>query len=146
MGSTCIFCNIVAKQSPADVKFENEEIIIFKDISPVATHHYLSIPKNHIDNIKSLNTVYHEELLQRLIDEGKRVIVEQDGDLTDSLLGFHLPPFNTVGHLHLHLISPASSLSFKHRMMFKPNSYWFATADQIQERLHNLVESTKANV
>ena len=41
--------------------------------------------------------------------------------------GFHWPPFTTVNHLHLHVISPVQTMSFKKNMMFKPNSFWFVS-------------------
>ncbi|XP_050301278.1 adenosine 5'-monophosphoramidase HINT3-like [Anthonomus grandis grandis] len=135
MSSKCIFCDIVSKKSPADIKLENEEIIIFTDIKPVAKHHYLAIPKEHIENVNSLNTTEHVGLLDRLVSEGKRVIEEQGGDLNDMRLGFHLPPFNTVGHLHLHCISPASKFGLLHKGMFLPGSWWFATDEQIREKI-----------
>ncbi|XP_066260286.1 adenosine 5'-monophosphoramidase HINT3-like [Euwallacea similis] len=136
----CIFCKITQKNAPADIQFENPEIIIFKDIKPAAEHHYLAIPKEHIMNVNSLNTPDHKGLLERLISEGKKVIQEHGGNVNDLILGFHLPPFNTVDHLHLHLISPASSMSFLHKIMFMANSLWFATAEQIQRKLHKLIE------
>jgi hypothetical protein len=42
-------------------------------------------------------------------------------------LGFHYPPFNSVQHLHLHAISPASSMSFVSRLIFRPGSWWFVS-------------------
>lgn len=41
--------------------------------------------------------------------------------------GFHWPPFNTVDHLHLHVISPIEKMNVMKNMMFKPSSYWFVS-------------------
>jgi hypothetical protein len=41
--------------------------------------------------------------------------------------GFHYPPFNSIHHLHLHAISPASSMSFVSRLIFRPDSWWFVS-------------------
>lgn len=73
----------------------------------------------------------------KLISEGKKVLVEKGGDPNDVRLGFHLPPFNSVSHLHLHIISPESQLPFLSRWVFKPDSWWFATADQILEKINS---------
>lgn len=137
--ANCIFCKIVEKTSPSEIKFENDEILIFKDIKPAAKYHFLSIPKEHIVNVNSLTTSDHKRLLDTLMSEGKRILQEQGGDVNDCLLGFHLPPFNTVGHLHLHVIAPVSNLSFLQRWILKPNTWWFATAEQIQEKLGTLI-------
>lgn len=50
----CIFCKICKGKLPSDMLYQDDEIIIFKDISPVAKHHYLVVPKVHIKNTKSL--------------------------------------------------------------------------------------------
>lgn len=65
--------------------------------------------------------------MEKLINEGKRILVEKGADINDVLMGFHWPPFNTVNHLHLHLISPASQMGMLHRQMFRVNSLWFVT-------------------
>ncbi|MCL1919260.1 MAG: histidine triad nucleotide-binding protein [Peptococcaceae bacterium] len=44
----CIFCKIVRKEIPADVCYEDEHVIAFKDINPVAPVHILVVPKEHI--------------------------------------------------------------------------------------------------
>lgn len=74
--------------------------------------------------------------MERLIAEGRQVIEKAGGDLNDLRMGFHLPPFNSVGHVHLHLICPASNMSFIHRAMFKPNTWWFVEVSEIG---HNLL-------
>lgn len=63
--------------------------------------------------------------MEKLVNDGKRILSEKGVNMNDVLMGFHWPPFNTVSHLHLHLIAPASEMSFIHRQMFKPNSFWF---------------------
>lgn len=67
-------------------------------------------------------------LVEKLVAEGKRILQENGGNVDDLRLGFHWPPFNSVSHLHLHIISPASEMSLLQSIIFKPNSWWFATA------------------
>ncbi len=50
----CLFCRIVAQESPADVEYEDEHVLAFKDIYPKAPIHLLIVPKRHIDSIMSL--------------------------------------------------------------------------------------------
>lgn len=68
--------------------------------------------------------------MEKLVSIAKKVLQEKGCDLNDILLGFHLPPFNSVSHLHLHVIAPASELSFYQRAMFRENSWWFATVNK----------------
>ena len=47
----CLFCNIVAKTTPAQIIFENDHVVAFKDIRPVAPVHALVIPRQHIAGV-----------------------------------------------------------------------------------------------
>jgi histidine triad (HIT) family protein len=47
----CIFCKIVKKELPSTLAFENERIMVFKDIHPAAPVHLLIIPKKHIPTL-----------------------------------------------------------------------------------------------
>ena len=44
----CVYCKIINREVPADIVCEDDEIIVFKDIQPVAPTHLLLIPKKHI--------------------------------------------------------------------------------------------------
>jgi histidine triad (HIT) family protein len=47
----CLFCRIVARQVPADIEYEDDAVLAFKDIYPKAPVHVLIIPKRHISSI-----------------------------------------------------------------------------------------------
>jgi len=51
----CIFCKIINKEIPAQVVFEDDEILAFKDINPMAPIHILLIPKKHISDITQID-------------------------------------------------------------------------------------------
>ena len=55
----CLFCKIVKKEIPGNIVYEDEKILAFKDIHPVAPVHILVIPKKHID---SLNEMVEEDV------------------------------------------------------------------------------------
>ena len=48
---SCLFCNIVARAVPAQILLENEQVLAFQDIRPVAPVHALVIPKKHIAGV-----------------------------------------------------------------------------------------------
>ena len=54
--SDCIFCRIVARQTPADIEYEDDAVLAFKDLYPKAPVHVLIIPKRHISSIAQLET------------------------------------------------------------------------------------------
>ena len=103
--SDCIFCKIINKEIPSTIVYEDEKIIAFKDINPVAPVHVLVIPKKHITSLIELededkniigdiylviNKIAKE---QGIAEKGFRVIVNcgEDGG-------------QEVKHLHFHLI------------------------------------------
>lgn len=49
--SDCPFCRIIARQSPADVTYEDDAVLAFKDIYPKAPVHHLIVPKRHIASL-----------------------------------------------------------------------------------------------
>ena len=59
----CIFCKIVNKEIPAQIIYEDELIIAFNDISPVAPVHILVIPKKHIPNLLKLRKLPNNKIL-----------------------------------------------------------------------------------
>ena len=68
----CIFCKIVNKDIPAELIFEDEQIIAFNDINPQAPIHILIIPKEHF---ASLNDIPDEkkELLSHILLRARQI-------------------------------------------------------------------------
>ncbi|MFC2020787.1 histidine triad nucleotide-binding protein [Chloroflexota bacterium] len=50
----CVFCKIVAGEVPADIRYQDEELIAFPDINPIAPTHLLIIPRKHIPSLLDL--------------------------------------------------------------------------------------------
>lgn len=70
----------------------------------------------------------------------KRIMIElleknNQTNTSEILLGFHVPPFNSIKHLHLHGIAPTSGMNMIRRWTYRPDSYWFKTADTIIDSL-----------
>ncbi|TDH00407.1 hypothetical protein EPR50_G00188000 [Perca flavescens] len=50
----CPFCQIANNQTDAEILLSDHELLCFRDIKPSATHHYLVVPRTHINNCKTL--------------------------------------------------------------------------------------------
>ena len=99
----CIFCFLPQKR----ILFENDLIIIFEDINPIAKIHLLCIPKTHIKNINSL-TINDLNLLNEMKNNSLEYIMKHYNNISENniILGFHIPPFTSVNHLHMHCLVP----------------------------------------
>jgi histidine triad (HIT) family protein len=53
-GSDCLFCRIVARTTPAEIEYEDDAVLAFKDIYPKAPVHLLIVPKRHIASIMAM--------------------------------------------------------------------------------------------
>lgn len=101
-----IFSKIINKEIPADIVFESDIILAFKDINPQAPVHILIIPKIEIPKVIDLNGKEHAALLGEMIDAANKLA--KDMGIAED--GFRLV-FNCgdnggqeVHHLHLHLL------------------------------------------
>ncbi|KAL9911576.1 adenosine 5'-monophosphoramidase HINT3 isoform 2-T2 [Glossina fuscipes fuscipes] len=134
--ATCIFCDIISGKSPTTFEVETDDYVIFKDIKPASDHHYLAVPKRHTESVVAL-TKNDIEVVNTLESGMRKFLATKGIESNQTLLGFHMPPFITVKHLHLHGIAPRSNMSFLMRFIFKPHSAWFKLVDEAKEYLQN---------
>nr|XP_045601069.1 adenosine 5'-monophosphoramidase HINT3-like [Procambarus clarkii] len=82
-----------------------------------------------------VNSLLLESLLEKMVLVGKEVLIAQGGSPTAARMGFHWPPFHTVHHLHMHIIAPENEMGFIARGIFKTNSFWFVSPENVIQRL-----------
>jgi len=101
----CIFCKIVDKEVPADILYEDNNVIVFKDIKPKAPLHILIVPKKHIPSINHLE-LEDKELIGEMFLAAKKMAKKQGVAKTGYRLVFDTGKNagQTVDHLHLHLL------------------------------------------
>lgn len=105
MAEECVFCRIVAGELPAEIVYQEDEFLAFRDIAPQAPTHLLVIPKAHITSAAELSEG-QEKLAGRLITIA-RSLAEKEGI---AKRGFRMvincgaEGGQIVPHLHLHLV------------------------------------------
>jgi histidine triad (HIT) family protein len=113
----CIFCKIAARQIPASVVYEDDELLAFKDINPAAPVHLLVIPKQHIATLSDCNET-HAPLLGKMLALAPRLAAEHGIAVRLDADGKHSGGYKTlinagpdggqeVYHLHLHVYGGA---------------------------------------
>ncbi len=98
----CLFCRIVAGEIPAQLVYEDDHAVAFRDINPQAPVHVLVIPRKHIPSIASLDgqecghqmaAIRNVAEQQGVADSGYRVVTNHGPDAQQS-----------VFHLHWHVL------------------------------------------
>ncbi|WP_459927960.1 histidine triad nucleotide-binding protein [Desulfosporosinus burensis] len=103
--SDCIFCKIARRNIPSEIVYEDDEILAFKDIQPLAPVHLVIIPKIHLRNLNDI-TPEHERLMGHFFGVIPRLAKEFGVAET----GYRVVTNNgtdggqVVGHLHFHLL------------------------------------------
>ena len=110
--SDCLFCKIVAGDIPSDTVYEDDQIMVFKDINPRAAVHLLAVPKIHLDSLDEV-TNEHQTLIGHImlklpqlarsqgLNNGFRTIINTGPDGGQE-----------VGHLHIHILGGQGLSSF----------------------------------
>lgn len=133
----CIFCEVVQRKTDTEILQSDEELCCFRDLVPGAKHHYLVVPNTHIVSCLSLRKE-HVPLVKKMVEVGKAVLLKHNfTDLRDIRLGFHVPPFTSVPHLHLHVLAPASEMDSRSLRNYGPQSFRFLTAEKLLKKLNS---------
>ena len=102
----CVFCRIVERSAPADIVYEDNDLIVFKDIQPKAPVHVLLVPKEHIATVNDLET-QHTAVMGKLFLTAKHLaeqwsIAGQGYRLT---VNVGRGGGQIIDHIHMHMLS-----------------------------------------
>jgi histidine triad (HIT) family protein len=105
MVKDCLFCKISHGQMGTDFLYENENLVVFRDINPHAPVHLLIVPKRHIRSINDLDTSDRDILAEMIMTARQMAVKERVNDSGYKLL-FNVEKGGgqVIFHLHLHLM------------------------------------------
>jgi histidine triad (HIT) family protein len=117
--SECIFCQIIRKQSPASIVYEDEQVVAFLSNRPVNEGHTLVVPKKHYENIYEIS----EEEAAYLFKVTKRVAHAvrdaMDAEGIRLVQNNGLAAGQVIFHVHIHVIPMRSTEGFIHGKAFR---------------------------
>jgi histidine triad (HIT) family protein len=102
MAAGCVFCSIVARETPADIVLDERELVGFLDARPVFKGHVLLVPRRHVVTLPDLPAELRDPFLeaaQRLA----RAVVDGLG-AQGSFVAMNNTVSQSVPHLHLHVV------------------------------------------
>jgi histidine triad (HIT) family protein len=101
---TCIFCQILARELPGEILYEDEDIGVINEINPEAPIHLLVIPKKHFDSLNSLdeNTA---QIAAKMFLAAKKMAEDQGIQSGYKvLINTGREAGQAIRHLHMHLM------------------------------------------
>jgi histidine triad (HIT) family protein len=101
----CLFCKILAGDIPADIVFESDTAIAFRDINPQAPTHVVIIPRQHIATINDVGE--SDEKIVGSLYSAARDIAAAEGFSEEgyrTVMNCNEGAGQTVFHIHLHLL------------------------------------------
>ena len=105
MEEDCIFCKIIAGEIPADVVLENQDVVVFRDLTPQAPVHLLAIPRQHIATINDLNVADSQQVGNLFL--AARAVAAQEGIAEKgyrTVMNCGEGAGQSVFHIHLHIL------------------------------------------
>jgi histidine triad (HIT) family protein len=124
----CIFCEIVKKNIPAKVVYENDRIIAFLDINPLAVGHTLVVPKQHIPTIFEMNEAINQEIFKVAEKISLRMKEALQVDGVNLVNASGKAAEQSIPHFHLHVIPRREGDGIS------MNEWWLTKVKKMDER------------
>lgn len=102
MTTDCLFCKIVAGDITSDTIYEDDDVIVFNDIKPMAKVHFLIVPKLHLESLKSCDKA-HQALLGKMLLLAPKLAEEQGLKGFKTLINTGREGGQEMFHLHVHV-------------------------------------------
>lgn len=101
----CLFCKIVGGKMETNFIYQDEQLVVFKDIKPQAPVHLLIVPKKHISDLNNLKPI-DNDLIGHVYQVAKKIAVEQNIDQSGYRVVSNCGQDGgqTVKHIHFHLL------------------------------------------
>lgn len=101
MENNCIFCKIVNGDFNTEFVYENEHVVVFKDINPQAPTHLLVVPRVHVE---SLNELEDKNLMAELLSAVKETTKKIGLKSYKTLINTGKDAGQEVFHIHVHIL------------------------------------------
>jgi histidine triad (HIT) family protein len=100
----CLFCRIVRGEIPSKKVYEDEDVLAFHDIRPVAAVHFLIVPKTHVATMYEVGITHHRALGKMLALAGELARKEGATDGFRAIVNTGRVGQQEVYHVHMHVI------------------------------------------
>jgi diadenosine tetraphosphate (Ap4A) HIT family hydrolase len=134
---SCVFCRIHQRFEPGRIVYEDDKFVVFHTIDPATHLHLLVTPRAHIANVRALKGQEGANLVREMKSVGQSVL---GGYGPTGRYCFHIPPWNSIDHLHLHAIASPNTMSFYFSQKY-PSSTVFGFCKSADDIIQALTEN-----
>ncbi|MBA2351606.1 MAG: histidine triad nucleotide-binding protein [Burkholderiales bacterium] len=106
----CLFCKIVRGEIPSKKIYEDDDVLAFHDIQPVAAVHFMLIPKRHVDSLASVDESHQQVLGKIMALTGKLAREQGSPEGFRTIINTGRIARQDVAHLHVHVLGGADVL------------------------------------
>ena len=130
--SDCIFCRIIRKELPCTAVFEDDAMLAFMDIGPLAEGHLLAITKQHYANVSDVPAEVMAAVAAHFPKLGRALKVVTGATGFNVLVNEGEVAGQEVGHVHFHLIPRTAGDGLGYR--WNPTKYVSGRMDELATR------------
>lgn len=109
MSADCIFCKIIKGDIPSRKIYEDDDVLAFHDIQPIAPVHFMIVPKLHVESLADCDTS-HQASLGRILLLAPRLAKEQGLAGFRTMINTGREGGQEVFHLHVHVFGGGQTL------------------------------------
>lgn len=109
MSSDCLFCKIIQGSVPARKVYEDDEVLAFHDINPIAPVHFMIVPKLHVESLAECTSA-HQELLGKILLLAPKLAHEQGLRGFRTMINTGPEGGQEIFHLHVHVFGGGLTL------------------------------------
>lgn len=99
----CLFCQIISGEIPSTKVYEDDKILAFKDINPVAPVHIVVVPKQHIESANDI-TAQNSGYISAIFEKIPQIAKSQGIDSYRIINNCGEDAGQSVKHIHFHIV------------------------------------------
>lgn len=135
----CLFCRIQKREEPGTITYEDDSFVAFKTIKPATHLHLLITPREHIKNVDSLTGREGVALIEKLVEIGKVALGKY---AEGAQYSFHVPPLNSIDHLHLHAIASPESMGTWSARKYHQDTFYCQSPEMVIRSIRKTIRES----
>lgn len=134
---SCIFCQIIARQTPSSIVYEDDMTLAFMNIRQVNPGHVLVIPKTHVETIYDLEASTAARLFQTVVTVANAIKTSLKPEGLTLFQANGVASFQEVFHIHIHLLPRRSGDGL---LRYYPDEPLFAKREELDKLAEKIRE------